>query len=246
MASFKLRKKNPIERVGGLSFHIDPSDRNTITITTGVSQADDKSFTQTNLVQATGTNQPAYVTEVQGNKAALRFDGVDNFMSHNNILSGEPEFNMIVVASMGAALQSTQKGFLGGRTDGSNLDATLMNPSIRSYKMQLDNTNLTFNDTESLFATDEARISVGSHDAGTTTIFFSNGRLDSHSFTEGNSANVIANWGVANLISGGLPIAGFYADCDIFEIAYFPRLLSTSERKSIETHLANKFGIALQ
>jgi len=195
-----------------------------------------------------GGSQPAYVENVQGNKAVLRGDGVDDMFFQPNALSGASAFTMIAVASFGAALQSGQKGFLGGRTDGGNTDLTSIHPLSAAYRCFVDNTSLDFNDNETKYATDEVKIAIFQQDAGVADAakFFSNGRQDSTTFTEGNGANSLATWGVFNIVTGGGPTAGFFADSDVCMKAYIPRLLSTTERQSVERFLANKWGLALQ
>jgi len=69
---------------------LDAADASTITESGGsVSQWNDKSGNNFNASQGTSAERPTYVTNAVGNKNALLFDGVDDFVvvAHNNLLN---------------------------------------------------------------------------------------------------------------------------------------------------------------
>jgi len=74
------------KQLGTLSLWLDADDATTITIATGVSQWNDKSGNGYHVSQGTGSNQPAYVTNVRNGRAAVRFDGTDDRLSGGDVL----------------------------------------------------------------------------------------------------------------------------------------------------------------
>jgi hypothetical protein len=78
---------------------LDASDSSTITISTGVSQWNDKSGNSINLLQSTSTNQPTYITGGLNSLNTIRFDGINHFMASgtNFPLTGNPQFSVFIL-----------------------------------------------------------------------------------------------------------------------------------------------------
>lgn len=84
--------------ITGLQAWWDASDASTITESSGsVSQVDDKSGNSNHLTQSTGSSQPSLVSAAQNGLSVLRFDGFNDYLSHNVIASDPTELTLICV-----------------------------------------------------------------------------------------------------------------------------------------------------
>ena len=106
-----------------------------------VSQWDDQSGNSRNLLQATGTNQPALQTD-----RSILFDGVDNFMKCDAFTFNQPETVYILCKQITWTLGGT---FVDGNTAGSSIQISqrVGSPTLQIYAglFVADNSDLAIN-----------------------------------------------------------------------------------------------------
>jgi len=240
--NIKPQGLNPIEKEGGLSLYLDGSDRNTITIATGVSQWNDKSANQNNISQGTGSDQPALSTAGLNGVLSVLFDGSNDEMigvDDSSLDLSTDDYTIIVIFEATVVNSAfhfiLDKGSSNTTIDyliGINTDNKFRSISGNNITNDLLSTTVVVQDTPVMQVVDSDLTNT------TMTIFTdaaSNGTL---AIAAGNTNSEVLT--VGDRTQGGQSFAGY-----IGTILLYNRVFTTAERQSIERFLANKYGIAV-
>jgi hypothetical protein len=222
---------------------LDAADASTVTtVSSAVSQWNDKSGNSRNVSQATGASQPAYDATGFNGKGALTFDGSNNFLqSAASITTGTytQEFNVYWVAT-----RSSNGGSILTERSSTLVASNSWSASGGANFISSDGLNLASNNTISNATLGTIQASGGlvfhRHQPGQRDILFVNG----------TQATVLA--GTASNITGGTSHfrigaregnVGFFWNGQICEVIVILSNPSTLDRQKTEGYLAHKWGL---
>lgn len=227
-------------RIAGLQLWLDAADSSTITTDTGVSQWRDKSATKSVWAQATGNEQPATGTQTMNGRNVIAFDGSNDSLSASEPLNTSLPLTFFIVQRIVARSAFGMSYTAGGANDNFN---------IRQIG---DGTGtMTLTAGGSLFLAAGATTDrQGQNDifvfafpsgVGTAGAAHLNGTQLSHGSGGINTAKPILT-GTHYI---GRRSDGFYANFLVAEIIAYSTLLTDLQRKSVESYLGKKWGIAV-
>lgn len=240
--------------LSGLVLWLDPTDSTTYTVATGVSEWRDKSGSGGNIAftQATGNNQPTLST-ING-KTALSFDGSnDSLTTTSTLFTGNSSLTFFQVIQgtfpgTGAYLFNHRTG--AGGADTNDICVTLFANNGAAWVFGTLRTRVRSFRSGAGYNADQRFDSVDVSGAGAVSLTGTFGA---------SSATSTAWWrGTASPTSGATSDtgnnAGMTLGCrnnttpDLFytglmgEILAYNRSLSTTERQSVQSYLAKKWG----
>ncbi|NBW12864.1 MAG: hypothetical protein EBR82_33055 [Caulobacteraceae bacterium] len=221
---------NP-KSLSGLLVWMDASDSSTYTIATGVSEWRDKSGNQRSFIQGVGNNQPIISATKQNGKSLLEFDG------GNDKLTAAGNFLQIANCTMVAAYRRTSGaygGILASSGDSDNSPGILIDTNrgaIRGYI----NTSL-----EASGAADAFHIVVGTVTNG-ATVTYTNGTQISTSVASGTLGTDQTTTSIGTYRQAALNFFAGY----LGEILAWNRVLSTTERQTVERWLGKRWGVTV-
>jgi hypothetical protein len=225
--------------VAGFSLWLDASDASTFTYSSGtaVSQWNDKSANARNFTQATTSNQPSRISNLQNGLPGVRFwqGGADTFRwlersSYDWAASASTVF-VVVQSSSTTAYQAiwaakTSSG-LSYAISGATGKYALFKSAVTPYEYNLAPTV----SNADVAVWKSAGISSGS----ATVTFYKNGTQASSTQTAtGLSTSTIAQLGANNANES---VQGY-----ICEVLVYPSQLNDTDRTSVETYLKVKWG----
>lgn len=221
---------NP-KSISGLLVWMDASDSSTYTVATGVSEWRDKSGNGRTFTQSTANNQPLVSSTQQNGKALLEFDGT------NDRLTATGNWLQIANCTLFAAFKrnaGVYGGIIASSGNGDNSPGILVDsssPAIRGY----NNFSLTAAGSIAAFHVLSGTVTNGA------TVAFTNG-------TQSDSDAASGTLGVdqtTTVIGTYRTSAANYFNGLIGEILAFNRVLSVSERQSVERYLGKKWGVTV-
>lgn len=237
--------------LSGLALWLDPTVASSLTISTGVQTWADLSGNGRNFTQSVGNNQPTLTTI--GGKTALNFNGTSHhLLTTSTLFTGNSSFTFFQVfegtfPGNGTALFTHRTGEGGADTNditvglsannGSNwLFGTLRTRVSTSRSGAVANTDQRF---DSVDASGIGAVSlVGTFSASpTSTAWFKGTAAPSSAGTSGLTSVNGMSLGCRNNATRDL----FYVG-KMGEIIAYDRILTTSERRRVESYLARKWG----
>lgn len=241
---------NP-KSLSGLVLWLDPTDAASLTIDTGVQTWRDKSGAGPNFTQSVGNSQPT-LTTISG-KTALNFDGNnDHMLTTSTLFTGNSSFTFFQVfegtfPGNGTALFTHRTGEGGADTNDITVGLSANNGSNWIFgtlrtRVSTIRSGATVNVDQRFDSVDVSGVGavslVGAFSSSpTSTAWFRGTAAPSNSGTSGlTSINGMA-LGCRNNATRDL----FYIG-KMGEILAYNRVLSTSERRTVEAYLARKWG----
>jgi len=208
--------------IAGLAAWFDAADASSVTISTGVSQWNDKSGNGRNATQGTGNNQPAYTIAGQNGKNILTFDGTNDFLSTAGFTLSQPHTDFIVFRY--------NSGF-GTVVDGFNPNRAALARSVGLLWQMTTSTTLN---------SGSAIADTNWHALG---LVFNT--TSSEMFADGVSV-ATGNAGTANLstgyILGCFNGTGAFFNGSIAEVLLYSGVLSSSRIATVNAYLKAKWG----
>ena len=217
--------------ISGLLVWMDASDASTYTIATGVSEWRDKSGNGRTFSQSTENNQPLVSATKQNGKTLFEFDGT------NDRMTATGNWLQVANCTLFAAFKRNSGTFGGVIASSGNLDNSpgiiidSSVPAIRGYS--------NFSSGASGSAT-AFQIMSGTVTNGASVAFTNGTQTDSDAASGSlGSDQTITSIGTyrttaANFLNGLLG-----------EVLAFSRVLTVSERRSVEAYLGKKYGITV-
>lgn len=229
----------PKDLGSGLKLWLDADDAGTITISTGISQWNDKSGNAANATQATGAAQPSLVTKLLNGRAGVRFDGSAQYFATGASLSGVTSFATCIVAK--STTTNSAQSILRQQSSGSTnyfvhpwTNAKASTPRvILSWNGGTSTTNLTG-------SMSSAAISIFARDSGTSNKAWLNGTENSTRTATTTAAPTFGE----NMVIGRYSSNIEYYDGDLHEVVVYVGQLGTTDREKLEGYLAHKWGLA--
>lgn len=221
---------NP-KSISGLLVWMDAADSSTYTIATGVSEWRDKSGSGRTFTQSTANNQPLVSATTQNGKTLFEFDG------SNDRLTATGNWLQIASCTLFAAFKRNA-GVYGGVIASSGTS---------------DNSPGILIDTSNVVVRGYGNLSYGASGSASSFQIFS-GTVSSGAtvaYTNGTQADADAVSGTLGAdqtitsIGTYRTSAANYFNGTLGEILAFNRVLSTSERQSVERYLGKKWGVTV-
>lgn len=224
---------NP-KTIAGLQLWLDAADSSTISIDTGVSQWRDKSSTASVWAQAVGNEQPATGTQTINGKNVIEFDGSNDSLSCVTPLSTSMPLSFFVVQRIVATrtfgmtyTSGTAAGHFNIRqnqsTGGLNIVAGASGAGVIN---------------DSVDRTAISDIIAWIVPASQNSTLFRNG-----------SSLTVLNAALKPILTGthflGRRSDGFHAYIRIAEVIAYNAVLTTLQRKAVESYLGKKWGITV-
>ena len=215
----------------GLLVWMDASDSSTYTLATGVSEWRDKSGNGRSFTQGTGNNQPIISSVTQNGKALLEFDGT------NDRLQATGNFLQIASCTLFAAYRRTAGAYGGiisscGNSDNSpGILIDVSRGAVRGYA------NVGY---EAVGAADAFHIVSGTVTSG-AVVTFTNGTQVATSAASGTLGVDQTTTSIGTYRQAASNYFGGY----IGEILAWNRVLSTTERQTVERWLGKRWGVAV-
>ena len=218
--------------VGGATAWWDFSDESSITIATGISQADDLTGNGNHLVQGTGANQPAHITTALIGSSTLKvasFDGSNDLLATAaDVTNTSGGWTVFAVA----AKRTTT-------VTGSDADVLFSTNGRAVYVTSAPNLDIW-------------RGSAASTVTGTST-FWTTANIHTRTLTTTpgysywiNSTNYLSDVtpssGATGVVELGAAAGGSYGDWDIGEVVVYDTALGTTDREAVITYLKDKWG----
>ena len=243
--------------IANLSLWLDAADASTVTISTGVSQWNDKSGNGKNATQAIGNNQPAYVTGARNGRNVCRMDGSNDSFTVASI-ELDATISVFVAASFdvtGSAGNATGNLFIEHGTTATTVNGMYVSGQS-SAPMTLNRTDApaikraqvgTTSWLGTGWALPEFRFRAGAT-AITAFDYWKNGVLQSTGteLTSGgfNTGTITDNRPVtAGLFIGARNQTSVFSDGDWGEILIYNRALTDAEHLAVRRYLAAKWGV---
>jgi hypothetical protein len=241
--------------IANLSLWLDAADASTVTISTGVSQWNDKSGNGKNAAQGIGNNQPAYVLAARNGRNVCRMDGSnDSFVVSSIALdatisvfvaasfdvagsAGNATGNLFIEHSANAGTNGGM--FVAGQSVGPQQVQRTVVPSFRWVQ------NGVANWLGTGWSVAEFRFDAG---AAVDTIFqyWKSGTLQSNGTAAVSAGTVTASRSVtADLFIGSRNQASIFSDGDWGEVLIYNRALTDAEHLAVRRYLSVKWGITL-
>lgn len=224
---------NP-KTIAGLQLWLDAADSSTITTGTGVSEWRDKSPTGSKWVQAVGNEQPATGTQTMNGRNVIEFDGSNDSLSCVTPLSTSMPLSIFVVQRI-VAIRTFGMTYTSGTVAG-------------NFDIRQNNTTGGLNIVAGAAGAgviNESTNRTGISDILAWIVPDSN---DSTLFRNGQSLTLL-NAFVKPILTGthyiGRRSDGFYGNVQIAEIIAYSAVLSTLQRKAVESYLGKKWGITV-
>jgi len=211
--------------LSGLVFWLDADAPSTITQSTGVSQWNDKSGSNNNVVQATGSRQPSYVQNILNGKPVVRFTAASSQTMTTSTNFASPVSVIYVARQTGnyarilsGLTNNWLLGFWGGCHQQAYHEGWLTS-------------------------------SCGSGPPGSDTNWYIQSTVETGALSTyfENGTQIVSN---ANGVVGpnGLSLVGHlgsseFSNADIAEVVIYNRALSDAERQKVEGYLAQKWGL---
>jgi hypothetical protein len=249
--------KTPLS-IPGCQLWLDAADSSTITLSSSkVTQWNDKSGNGYNFTQATSGNQPTYstaslntsntITFTSANSTFLTGTASTTFMGTNS-LSVYGVFKTNNNTSSSSVFAKSLAGGAGGRILYAVRDGG--NPGYINSGIGTTGQNAYANTLSDTYTVGAWRVhGFVSDRSGWTTTLFQNGSLIATTTITADTTTNLTNpyqmiIGGYNTSSGSVspPLAGYYLDGAIAEILVFSTVLTTTQRQTIETYLAKKWG----
>lgn len=241
-AGSSSRSRFDPRKIADLALWLDASDSATLFDATtggstpaadgGVARWEDKSGNGRHFTQGTANNRPVLKSGVQNSRAGLRFDSTDDAMSSsafNNTLA----MTLFVVNKLESSTPGDYKRII---ELGQNNGWCIIDPGgATKYGIQyvLDGGN-SAND----LTTNASLLQLFCDGASPRSVSFklNANAVDSFSFSGTPTTSLAMH---INKYGSG----GYHIGQDVFEVVYYARLLSDSERSSVATYLTSKWGI---
>jgi hypothetical protein len=215
----------------GLLVWMDANDSSTYTIATGVSEWRDKSGNGRSFIQGVGNNQPIISATKQNGKSLLEFDG------GNDQLQATGNWLQIASCTLFAAYRRTGGAYGGILTSSGSSDNSpgilvdSSRGSMRGYANQA---------YENVGAADSFHIVSGTVTSG-TVVTYTNG-------TQASTTAVSGSLGVDQTTTSigtyRQAASNFFAGY-IGEILAWNRVLTTTERQTVERWLGKRWGVTV-
>lgn len=213
---------NP-RRISGISLWYDAAAFNTVQIDTGVSVWRDKSGLGRDATQLIGNEQPEYRFGERNGRNVVRFDGSNDQMSFANA-SVSTLFVVTKVATPDKSLAAVIGGIPGA-------------PARADNGLRRNNTQSGYNFPGNI---DDFTGGVG------TSQFFINGASGSTVATDvWHIVSALRNTTPIEYNRLGFTFANREYSGDVGEIIAYDRLVTSTERKQVESYLGKKWGIAV-
>jgi hypothetical protein len=215
----------------------DPSDSSSVTLSSGkVSQLNDKSGNSRHMVQATGANQPTYSTAAKNGRNAMQFSGSQWLEPSSNW--SQTDLTFFIVVKFDNTSPQTSTGYtnykLMVQTNGQGGGANW------TYQMEPGGPGTYFFWEDGAANTNWNYFEVVRPDSGSTAIGTVN--------NGGSWAGIGGNGSLQALGSGkltigrrqdtALPMTGY-----IGEVLQYSGQMSSTDRTSVKSYLASKWGI---
>lgn len=217
---------------------LDAADSSTITISTGVSQWNDKSGNGFNATQITVGNRPTYDStnrRVNFARASSQFLNLPD----NALPSGNSSYSYLIVLSFASFTNGL--GIIGGGSYGTTAGVFALRSigttgGVHQYWWAAD-----LQVASGVYSVNTPLLIQTRYAAGGTRATLKNG-TQLASDTPGTRVQGISN----NRIGLTYTVDGEYMDGYINEIVVFSKDLTTSERQQVEGYLAAKWGLSSQ
>lgn len=226
-------------QLGTLSLWLDADDATTITVSTGVSQWNDKSGNGRNVSQSTGANQPSYVVNAQNGRHTVRFAG-----SSSQYLEGGDVLDVLAGGMSAAVVYKWTSGVVitkGRRAAAANGEWQLYANYMYLRAGAADRTSTSIGTSTAIsvqaWLVDRTN-GVASARNGDTPAFTGTGFPDTASY---NTDYRFTVGGEENTGGGGL-FSAFTGD--ICEVVLSLATWTTTERQQVVGYLAHKWGLA--
>lgn len=210
-------------------FWIDPSDSTTVSLSTGVSQINDKSGNNRHATQSSGTSQPSLITAALNSKAVIRFDGSNDYLDFlGSFIAGS---NYTIAAVVGRSSTKGSNYYLAGPDTTSNANLQL------GWRGNTTYTHAQFGNDYDMSVSGYSGlvydIFVSTHSTISGKATYQNGSL------LGSSSNTtsLSNW--SNSTIGKYFVSDYYQG-DVGEIIIVPSL---PDYQILEGYLANVWGL---
>lgn len=221
-----------------LSLWLDADDAATITQSSGaVSAWNDKSGNAYHVTQATGANQPSYVTAARNGRAAVRFDGT------NDLLTGSDALDLLtggISVMVATATASGATSTILTKTDsGVNANGEWSFAASGSANVYLGGTLVTTG-----VASNGTQLAGWVLDRSASSTVWLNGTQTETStgspFPNTTSYNTATSFVVGSRVT---PSASSYMNGDVFEIVASLATWTTAQRQKVEGYLAHRWGL---
>lgn len=192
-----------------------------------------------NAVQSTSGNQPKFYENIfNGAIPAVRFDGVDDFLTFDGSALIGTSYTVLVVEQRRAS--SNLMSFLGGSNNSTSPNNLQLGYRSNAAITHAHSTSILNDFTVSTYSVPTPAIH---------TFWFSISDGQKYWLNGGSTADD-SNSGMTTALTGyaGAAIGRYissYLSGDIAEIIVFKRALQTQERQMVETYLSQKFGITI-
>lgn len=218
--------------IAGLQLWLDAADSSTISTGTGVSEWRDKSSTGSKWVQAVGNEQPATSTQTINGRNVIEFDGSNDSLSCVTPLSTSMPLSFFIVQRI-TAVTFFGMSYTAGTSPGS-FDVR-QNASTGGLNLVASSGNVFNESTDRTGISDILSWIVPASDSST---LFRNG-----------APITVALGALKPVLTGthylGRRSDGFYGYVRIAEIIAYNAVLSTVQRKAVESYLSKKWGITV-
>ena len=222
---------NP-QSIAGLQLWLDAADSSTISTDTGVSQWQDKSPTGSVWAQAVGNEQPATGTQTINGKNVIAFDGSNDSLSSGTPLSTSMPLSFFLVQRI-VAITTFGMTYTAGTVTG-HFDIR-QNTATGGLNVVANASTVINQSTDRTGINDIIAWIVPASDVSTL-------------FRNGASLTLAIDY-VKPILTGthylGRRSDGFYANVRIAEIIAYNAVLSTLQRKAVESYLGKKWGITV-
>ena len=221
--------------VDSCALWLDGADESSVTLVSGVvSQWNDKSGNARNATQATAGNRPSWTN------SAIVISSINRWLDMTNafaMVSATNRYHIFVVEKRASNAATHYMIGFGGTTANNGIAFGYQNNTTFNF------TSASIADTQYTVpawqSTDPIRIWGGEYN-GTTRDLYLNGTLvTSTAYTQNVAGWTTARIGYLAYLSINTTYLG-----DIYEILFYSRALTTTDRQLIEGYLANKWGLA--
>ncbi len=201
----------------------------------------DESGNGNNVTQSDSTKRPTFVTSTFNGKPAIRFDGINDFLTGGDVLDmNDDEWTIFVVGkSNGANGSFVAKSFYGGYVgrygllyyggnllyiiqDDDDVHNTQISQSSGSYK---------------IFSTERAK------DPNQNILYVNNAPVATTTISNWYSLNTPLRFLVGAYNNNPDTSETMFLDGDINEIMIYNRILSTSEKEAIKSYFEDKYEL---
>jgi len=230
--------------ISGLKMWLDSGSGVTVDGSNKVSSWADRSGNGNNLAQATSTKQPVLAANATGNRPALQFDGVDDFLSipDNASLRTSTQLSLFVVTK-NYTTQPNTSAYLSAvsKTDSYSISvanpgpsgnfrlATKQGATVKEFTTSTNTLNNSFSLLSTTYNQPTSTVQMGYNGVlQTVTSSGFNSSLDAGTdFTVGAYSSTVG-----------------FLKADISEVLVYNTALPSDSRKQIECYLSAKYGVS--